>query len=64
MGQGALGLHRKTLGREAPTAEDALNHLLLTLDVEQLYRSETLASQTPPPPLLQLPALNYETTAT
>ena len=38
MGQGALGLHKKTLQRQAPTAEDALKHLLLTLDVEQLYR--------------------------
>ena len=39
MGQGALGLHKKALGQQAPTAEDALSHLLLTIDVEQLYRS-------------------------
>jgi len=47
MGQGALGLHKKALGREAPTAEDALKHLLLTLDVEQLYRSALLVHQVP-----------------
>jgi len=47
MGQGALGLHKRTLERLAPTAEDALNHLLLTSDVEQLYRSAFWASFLP-----------------
>ena len=45
MGQGALGQHRRALGQHAPTAEDALNHLLLTTDVEQLYRSLLLSLQ-------------------
>lgn len=38
MGQGPLGQHRKLQARALPTAEDVLVHLLLTLDVEQLYR--------------------------
>lgn len=38
MGQGALGEYRRTQTRQLPTAEDALKHLLLTVDVERLYR--------------------------
>ena len=38
MGQGNLGKHRRTGSQQTPTAEDALKHLLLTVDVEQLYR--------------------------
>ena len=38
MGQGNLGKHRRAGIQQAPTAEDALHHLLLTVDVEHLYR--------------------------
>ena len=38
MGIGALGRHRRTHAQQMPTAEDALKHLLLTVDVERLYR--------------------------
>lgn len=37
-GQGALGEMRQRVARPPPTAEDALKHLLLTVDVERLYR--------------------------
>ena len=39
MGQGALGKHRRSHAQQMPLAEDALRHLLLTVDVEHLYRS-------------------------
>ena len=51
MGQGDLGQHRKGQARSAPTAEEALNRLLLTVDVEQLYRCAPPSFQHP-----QLPA--------
>lgn len=38
MGQGALGLHRRKQVQKVPTAEDALGHLLLIVNDEQLYR--------------------------
>ncbi|BDA44195.1 Elongator complex protein 1 [Coccomyxa sp. Obi] len=38
-GIGALGAWRRRVARAAPSAEDALRHLLLTVDVERLYRS-------------------------
>lgn len=37
-GQGALGAMRQRVARPPPTAEEALKHLLLTVDVERLYR--------------------------
>lgn len=37
-GIGALGAWRRRVSRAAPSAEDALRHLLLTVDVERLYR--------------------------
>ena len=38
MGQGNLGKHRRKALQQPPSVEDALKHLLLTVDVEQLYR--------------------------
>lgn len=37
-GIGALGRWRRQVSRAAPTAESALRHLLLTVDVDRLYR--------------------------
>ncbi|KAK9915662.1 hypothetical protein WJX75_002381 [Coccomyxa subellipsoidea] len=38
-GIGALGAWRRRVSRATPTAEDALRHLLLTVDVDRLFRS-------------------------
>lgn len=37
-GIGALGAWRRRVSRATPTAEDALRHLLLTVDVDRLFR--------------------------
>jgi len=37
-GAGALGAHRRAAPRPLPSAEDGMRHLLLTVDVERLYR--------------------------
>ena len=37
-GIGALGAWRRRVSRTTPTAEDALRHLLLTVDVDRLFR--------------------------
>ena len=41
-GQGMLGKHRKASRKQTPTAEDALTFLLLTVDVEKLYRQAAI----------------------
>ncbi|EIE25950.1 IKI3-domain-containing protein [Coccomyxa subellipsoidea C-169] len=38
-GIGALGRWRRRVARAVPTAEDALRHLLLSVDVDRLFRS-------------------------
>ena len=38
-GAGALGVHRRAVPRAPPSAEDGMRHLLLTVDVERLYRA-------------------------
>lgn len=37
-GVGALGGHRRQISTVPPSAEDGMRHLLLTVDVERLYR--------------------------
>lgn len=37
-GLGALGMLRRRTLRPPPASEDALRHLLLTVDVERLYK--------------------------
>ncbi len=38
-GAGALGGHRRAVPRAPPSDEDGMRHLLLTVDVERLYRA-------------------------